>query len=46
LIGLPGFDGGGAPSSCCAEIAGVASIVSVATKAHRVAKSFVMSSVP
>ncbi len=46
LIGLPGFEGGGASSSCCAEMAGVTSNSIVATKANRVAKSFVMSSVP
>jgi hypothetical protein len=47
LIGLPGFEGGGASSSCCAAaMAGVTSKSIVATKADRVAKSFVMSSVP
>ena len=40
------LDGGGTPSPCCAEMAGLTSIVIIATKAHRVAKSFVMSSVP
>jgi len=46
VISLPGFDGGGASSPCGAAIAGVTSIAIVATKANRVAKSFVMSSVP
>jgi hypothetical protein len=43
---LPGFDGSGAPSSCCAAMAGVTSKNIVAAKARRVAKSLVMSSVP
>jgi hypothetical protein len=46
LIGLPGFEGGGASPSCCAAMADVTSSSIVATKADRVAKSFVMSSVP